>query len=91
MKYKWSDLDREDDRYGIKEALGESKIPQKLAADFDLTFPQVWGNILKGSVTSGIYGEVIASIKRWGYREARKKFTIKTKNRFLRYFVLPDE
>jgi len=90
MKYFWSDLISADDRYGIKEALGESKLPHKLGLDFDLTSPQVWGNVVKGRKASGIYGEVIASIKRWGYKEACKKFTIKTKNRYLRHFVVPD-
>ena len=90
MKYLWSDLISSDDRYGIKEAIGESKLAHKLASDFDLTSPQVWGNIIKGRKASGIYGEVIASIRHWGYKEACKKFTLKTKNRYLRYFVVPD-
>ena len=90
MKYLWSDLNTEDDRYGIKEALGESKLPHKLGLDFDLTSPQVWGNIIKGRKASGIYGEVIASIRHWGYKEACEKFTIKTKNKFLRHIKNPD-
>jgi hypothetical protein len=90
MVYFWSDLDSADDRYGIKEALGESKLPHKLALAFDLTSPQVWGNVVKGRKASGIYGEIIASIKHWGYKEAVGNFTIKTKNKFLRHIKNPD-
>ena len=90
MKYKWADLNTEDDRYGIKEAIGGNKLHRKLCSDFDLTSPQVWGNIIKGREASGIYGEIIASIRHWGYKEAVGNFTIKTKNKFLRHFVVPD-
>jgi len=91
MKYYFADLVREDDRYGIKKALGEENLPLKLSNDFDITYPQVWGNIIKGEKTSGIYGEIISSIRRWGYKEAKNRFILKTKNRFLRYFEEPDE
>jgi len=90
MKYLWSDLISSDDRYGIKEAIGESKLAHKLASDFDTTSPKVWGNVVKGRKAGGIYGEIIASIKHWGYKEACGNFTIKTKNKFLRHIKNPD-
>ena len=85
MKYKWADLDSEDDRYGIKEQLGKCKLPQQLSYEFEGTSPKVWGNIIKGRKASGTYGEIIALIKHFGYEEAWSKFGIDSKERSLRH------
>jgi len=93
MKYYFNTLVTEDDRYGIKKYLGKDQWAFKLSKHFDTTSASVWGNIInKGRETSGIYGEVIALIKHFGYKEAKKRFTVhpESKNRFLRHVKFPE-
>ena len=90
MKYFLDALITEDDKYGIKEALGDGRWPRQLAQDFEDTSPKAWGNIVKGKAASGKYGEIIAAIKRWKYKEACERFTVTTKNRQLRNIVVEE-
>ena len=90
MKYYFDVLVTDDDRYGIKKYLGKDKWAVKLSEDFDITSACVWGNVIKGRKTSGIYGEVIALISHFGYKEAKKRFTVSSKNRFLRHVKVPE-
>jgi hypothetical protein len=93
MKYRWSDLDSENDRYGIKKCLGEKNLALELAWEFEGTSPKVWGNILKGRETSGTYGEIICLIKYKGFKGASNGFRVGTKAKIksLRHYQITDE
>ena len=62
------------DCQGIVAYLGHEPSAADLTSCFDGTSAAVWGNILRGRLASGTYGEIISGIKKYGFKDFVEKY-----------------